>query len=71
MQTYLKSYESQLRENYLGKDDLTVPTEKVQRERQNKEGGFNNTKNKVIARMEQNRINNNQETLEERSKCNA
>ena len=71
MQTYLKSYESQLRENYLGKDDLTVPTEKVQRERQNKEGGFNNTKNKVIARMEQNRVENNQETLEERSKCNA
>jgi len=71
MQTYLKSYESQLRENYLGKDDLIVPTEKAQRERQSKEGGFNNTKNKVIAIMEQNRINNNQETLEERSKCNA
>ena len=71
MQTYLKAYESQLRENYLGKKDLIVPTEKAQRERQSKEGGFNYTKNQVIAKREERRSANKQETLEERSKCNA
>ena len=71
MQTYLKSYETQLRENYLGKADLVLPTPEVQRRVQAREGGFNYVKNQVIAKRNEARVKNNQETLEERSKCNV